>query len=269
MRGRIVHLSANRRLIVDAMRISARVPVASALRRMELGTVAAARTRCAGRPSWVAVFVKAFALIADELPELRRTYMSFPWPHLYEYPENAALIMIERRYRGENVVFPFRIRNPAWLPLVQLSEVIRKAKTTPIEDVADFMRVLRIGALPSPLRRLLWWTAHGFARLRANYFGTFVVSVYSSWGVEPLFGLPPCTVLLTYGVVAPDGAVDVRVIWDHRVLDGAVMARALRRLEQVLRSDITQELLSSQPPTTDPTLYLPRTDREPQVRKYP
>ena len=251
MRGRTVRLTVNRRLILDAMRISARVPVASAQRRMELGTVAAARTRCTGRPSWVALFVKAFALTADEVPELRRTYVSFPWPHLYEYPENAALVMIERIYRGENVVFPFRIRNPGWLPLVQLSEVIRNAKTAPIGEVTDFMRVLRIGALPWPLRRLLWWTAHSFAQQRANYFGTFVVSVYSSLGVEPLFGLPPCTVLLTYGVVAPDGAVDVRVIWDHRVLDGAVMARTLVRMEQVLCADITQELLSSQPLAAD------------------
>jgi hypothetical protein len=263
MRGRTIRLSVNRRLVIDAMRLSARVPTAAALRRMELGTVAAARMRCAGRPSWVALFVKAFALTADEVPELRRAYISFPWPHLYEYPENAALVMIERIHRGENVVFPFRVRNPAWLPLVQLSQVIREAKTAPIAEVTDFMRVLRIGALPWPLRRLLWWTAHSFAGLRANYFGTFVVSAISSWGAEGLFGLPPSTVLLTYGVVAPDGAVDVRVIWDHRVLDGAVMARALGRMEQVLCADITQELLSSQPPAADTPLPMSRIDWNP------
>jgi hypothetical protein len=260
MRGRTIRLSANRRLIIDAMRLSARVPTAAALRRMELGTVAAARMRCAGRPSWVALFVKAFALIADEFPELRRAYISFPWPHLYEYPQNAALVMIERMYQGENVVFPFRIRNPAWLPLVQLSEVIRKVKTAPIEEIKDFMVVLRVGALPWPLRRLLWWVAYGFGRLRANYFGTFIVSVYSSLGVEPLYGLPPSTVLLTYGIVAPDGAVDVRVIWDHRVLDGAVIARILVRMEEVLCTDITQELLSSQPPAADTPLPMSRID---------
>jgi hypothetical protein len=249
MRGGIIRLSANRKFVIDAMRIWVRVPTASAQRRMQLGPVMVARARCAGRPSWVALFIKAFALVADELPELRRTYMPCPWPHLYEYPENAALVMIERMYQGESAVFPFRIRNPAWLPLVQLSEVIRKAKTAPIEETKDFMRVLRIGALPWPLRRLLWWMAHGFGRLRANYFGTFVVSVISSMGAEPLHGHPPGTVLLTYGIIAPDGAVDVRVMWDHRVVDGAIIARALVRMEEVLRAAIAEELLSSQPQT--------------------
>jgi hypothetical protein len=107
MRGRTIRLSVNRRLVIDAMRLSARVPTAAALRRMELGTVAAARMRCAGRPSWVALFVKAFALTADEVPELRRAYISFPWPHLYEYPENAALVMIERIHRGRTSFFRF------------------------------------------------------------------------------------------------------------------------------------------------------------------
>jgi hypothetical protein len=34
MRGRTIRLSANRRLVIDAMRLSARVPTAAALRRM-------------------------------------------------------------------------------------------------------------------------------------------------------------------------------------------------------------------------------------------
>jgi hypothetical protein len=199
----------------------------------------------------VALFTKAFALVADEFPELRRAYISYPWPHLYEYPENAAVVMIERMHRGESSVFPFRIRNPAWLPVVQLSEVIRNAKTAPIEEMTDFMRVVRVSALPWPLRRLLWWLAHNFGRLRANYFGTFVVSVYSSMGVEPLYGIAPGTILLTYGIVAPDGGVDFRVMWDHRVLDGAIIARALVRMEEVLCTIIVQELLSSPPPTVD------------------
>jgi hypothetical protein len=246
MRGRIVRLTANRQFIVDIMRISARVPTVAAQRRMQLGPVAAARMRCTGRPSWVALFIKAFALVADEFRELRQAYISLPWPHLYEYPENAALVMIERTHQGESIVFPFRVRNPAWLPVVQLSQIIRQAKTAPIEETTDFKRALGVGALPWPFRRVLLWVAHSFGRFRANYFGTFAVSVYSSLGAEPLHGISPVTVLLTYGTIAPDGVVDVRIMWDHRVFDGAVVARALVRMEEILRTDIVQELVSSQ-----------------------
>jgi len=245
VRRRFLRLSANRRFIADAMRISARVPTVSVQRRMQLRAVAAARVDCAGRPSWAALFTKSFALVADEFPELRRAYISYPWPHLYEQPENAAMVLIERRYRGESAVFPFLIRKPAWLPVVMLSEIIRNAKSAPIEAVTDFQLLIRVSSLPRPLRRLVWWTVLNSGRLRANYCGTFVVSAFSSMGVELLYSIVPGMVLLTPGIVAADGGVDVRAMWDHRVFDGAVMARALVRMEEVLCTTIVEELRSS------------------------
>jgi hypothetical protein len=248
MRGQTVRLSVSRRFVTDAMRISVRVPTVTAERRMQLGALAAARIQCAGRPSWVAIFTKAFALVADEFPEVRRTFMPYPRPHLYEYPENAAVIMIERIHEGENVIFPFRIRNPGWVPIGQLSEEIRDAKTAPVEKMTDFMRVLRVSALPSPLRRLLWWIAHNFGRLRANYFGTFVVSSLASMGSELIHAIAPGIVLLSFGIVAPDGSIDVRAMWDHRVIDGALFSRVLARMEEVLHTSILKELQSARSP---------------------
>ena len=48
--------------------------------------------------------------------------------------------------------------------------------------------------------------------------------------------------VLNYGVIAPDGTVDVRFNYDHRVMDGAVVARALQSLEQILTQIIVGEL---------------------------
>ena len=44
------------------------------------------------------------------------------------------------------------------------------------------------------------------------------------------------------GVIGPDGKVDVRLTYDHRVLDGATVARALGELERVLACEILAEL---------------------------
>jgi pyruvate/2-oxoglutarate dehydrogenase complex dihydrolipoamide acyltransferase (E2) component len=38
--------------------------------------------------------------------------------------------------------------------------------------------------------------------------------------------------------------VDVRLIYDHRVLDGATVARVLTKLEQELNGAVLQELLT-------------------------
>lgn len=47
----------------------------------------------------------------------------------------------------------------------------------------------------------------------------------------------------------PDGSIDVRLIYDHRVIDGAPIARALTELEEVLHKRIRAELLELQDPS--------------------
>jgi len=50
--------------------------------------------------------------------------------------------------------------------------------------------------------------------------------------------------LLNYGVISSDGNVNVRIIYDHRVMNGATVARALARLEEVLNTVVAEELRS-------------------------
>ena len=89
---------------------------------------------------------------------------------------------------------------------------------------------------------MLWWLGLNVGRQRGNYFGTFTVTVYSGLGAESLHPLSPTTTTLTYGVIPHDGVVDVRLVYDHRVMDGATVARALEALEAELTSDGLAEL---------------------------
>jgi pyruvate/2-oxoglutarate dehydrogenase complex dihydrolipoamide acyltransferase (E2) component len=54
--------------------------------------------------------------------------------------------------------------------------------------------------------------------------------------------------VLNYGVIGADGTVAVRIMYDHRVLDGATVARVLARIEEKLGSEILQELTAMQQP---------------------
>ena len=89
------------------------------------------------------------------------------------------------------------------------------------------------------------WVGLNWGRQRANYFGTFQISVYSALGAESFNQLTPLTTLLNYGLIGHDGAVDVRVQYDHRVMDGATVARALGRLETLLNGIVAEEMLTS------------------------
>jgi hypothetical protein len=211
---------------------------------MSLGPLVAARATCRERPRWTAIFTKGYALTAREFPDLRRAYLKFPWPILYEYPASIANIVIERDYQGEPSLFSIVIKDPAKQSLRDLGRTLQHASTAPIDEIKDFRRSLTIAGLPRPLRRLLWWIGLNIGRQRANYFGTFTLSVYSALNAESLHPLTPLTTLLNYGVIGSDGSVNVRIIYDHRTLNGATVARVLARLEDILNSVVADELRS-------------------------
>ncbi len=242
MRGRAIRLSKSRRMVIDFLHFSRALPTVPVQRRMSIEAVVAARRDCGQKPQWSAIFVKAYALLSQEFPVLRQAYVKLPWPHLYEYPTSSVNIVFERDYEGEPTLFSLLIKNPAAIPLSRLREQIDEGANAPIETVKDFRRWLRLAALPGTLRRCLWWIFLNSGRQRGTYFGTFGVSVYSALGAESLHPLSPLTTLVNYGLIDGDGQVTVRIIYDHRVTDGAIVARALRRLEEILNGPIVDEL---------------------------
>lgn len=245
MRGRSIPLTPLRRLVIDLTYFA--VPSIPVERRMALGQIAALRAACPDRPAWTAIFAKAFAIVARDMPALRRAYVRLPLPRLYEYPESTASIAVEREYQGDVGLLFFRVGQPDKLPLSDLSRMIRSAATVPVEDVSTFRRALRISRLPMVLRRIVWWFGLNAGRARGNYFGTFGVSVYANLGAESLHPISPLTTVINYGIIRDDGEVAVRAMYDHRVMDGTTVANALQRLEQTLHTVIADELRSLAP----------------------
>ena len=241
--GRSVPLSLPRRFIGDLLHAARRVPSVPVERRMDLAEVVAARAAAAPRPSWCALFLKAYGFVTAARPELRRAYLTFPTPHLYEHPINVASVAVERRFGDEDAVFFGHITRPEERGLPELDAWLRDLKERPVEGVASFRRALTVSGLPRPLRRLGWWVAvNAWGRKRAHFLGTFGVSTYAGLGAASLHPLSPLTTTLNYGVIGSDGQADVRLVYDHRVLDGATVARALQDLERVLTCEIVAEL---------------------------
>jgi hypothetical protein len=225
------------------MHFALKVPTVPVQRRMRLGEVVAARARIVGRrPGWPAIFIKAYSLVSAEMPALRRAYVALPWPHLCESPTGLVSVAFEREYRGEPGVFFGRIRNADEKSLAEVHNRIRGYTERPLDKIGGFKKIIRFTRLPRPFRRLAIWVGLNTARFRFKTFGTFGLSVYSALGAESLHPLAPVTTTLNYGVIGRSGRVDVRIIYDHRVLDGATVARALARLEEVLHGPILDEL---------------------------
>jgi len=240
--GRAIRLLPSRRVQNDFLHFAVKAPILPVQRRMALGTLVAARKACRHRPPWTVLFLKAYAVLAQQIPELRRVYVGLPRPHLYEYPSSVAMIAVERKAAEQMQVFVGRIKDPADRSLAELVEILRHFNEAPLSEIKEFRRVLILGRLPWPLRRFLMWLALNIGPRRIKFFGNFALSVYSALGADSLRPLAPCTVVLNYGVIGTDGTVDVRFNYDHRVMDGATIARALQTLEKILTHDIIGEL---------------------------
>jgi hypothetical protein len=156
---------------------------------------------------------------------------------------NCALA-VERLYQGEEAVFVGIFRAPEQQSLAQLQEAVTWYKTEKLEKIGFYRMMFRFMKAPTPLRRLFWWVGlnvSGFKRCKR--LGTFGLSSYGSLGAEQIHPISPLTTTLTYGPIDPaTGQVTVKLIYDHRVLDGAYVARRLADIEEVLHSPILAEL---------------------------
>ena len=224
------------------MHASICVPFVSLARPLDIRNLVEARALAPHPPGWAAIFIKAFALVAQGNPTLRTLYVKWPWPGFYELPCSVAMVAIARVEDGQDCVLPQRVTAPEAMSLAEVDALVRHAKDAPVEEVPAFRKMLRTTRLPLPLRRLFWAIGLNFGRQRANYFGNFGVTSVSAYGAGELHAMSPGPFVVTYGLAKPDQTIDVVLRWDHRIADAALIAKALTRLEQVLNNEISAEL---------------------------
>jgi hypothetical protein len=241
--GRRISVSLPRRFMSDLAYFGSRTPLCTAQRTMRLAPLVAARSVVSQKPGWCTIFTRAYALVAARRPELRWAYIPLPWAHFYEHPFNIASVAIERDYRSEKAVFFAHIRAPEHQSLASIEAHLRRCKEAPIEEIALFRRVLNTCRLPVLLRRLVWQLGLSLSgHRRSRVLGTFGISVTSALGASTQHLLTPISTALNYDVFAADGSLDVRLTYDHRVMDGGTAARTLAELEDVLKGVIVEEM---------------------------
>src|SRR6476661_8721994 len=129
MIGRPIPLSPARVFVCDLLHAARNVPTVPVQRTMRLGSLITARAAWADRPSWAAIFAKAYGAVAARTPVLRRAYVAFPTPRLYEVPWVTASIAVQRTVDGEPAVLVGQVRQPEVLSLQEASATIRRFQT--------------------------------------------------------------------------------------------------------------------------------------------
>jgi len=235
--------------VSDVARLAQEIPLFPVERTMPLGPLAAVRdavgkTAAAGaaRIGWAAVFLKAYAIVAHEMPVLRTWLVrGFPRSRLATASHSVATLAVNRLEDGEDRLFWARLAAPDAKSLPEIQQFIVDCAMKPAEEM--FKRQLELEMVPGFLRRaILRWNMNSFSRKRAARIGTFSLSTLAGMGATNRFHPTICTTSLSYAPLDADGHCLVTLIADHRVLDGVVVARALDRLEEVLCHEMLAEL---------------------------
>ena len=248
--GRRFLVPRSRRLTWDLLFFNRQVPLCGHDRRIDLSAVSVLRKSAAVRISWSAIFIKAFAEVARQVPELRQTWYRWPWAHIYQHKHSHATLTVQRQLQTEPWLFWGTIDQPEAMQLADVQRHIDQFCSDSPKVI--FKRQWQLAKLPTLLRRAIWWWNLNLSTsARSRRLGTFFVSTLSGRGAE--IQVPPSihTACLTFGPLDERGVSRVTLAYDHRIMDGALVAEILHRLEQVVNGQILEELKSLSPKTID------------------
>jgi hypothetical protein len=233
-------LPASRRLVNDLLRYAARTPLVPVDRWFDLAELAGLHSSVSPKIAWPVLFIKAYGLLCQRHSHMRQAFMPWPWPHLYEHPCSVAMLAVNRAGDHEDRLFWGRFVAPETRPLIDLQIELDRYKTEPVESA--FRRQIRFARFPSVLRRIGWWLTLNFGSKRAKRLGTFGISTLAGLGAYNRQHPACLTTSLSYGPIDSSGQSLVTILFDHRVVDGATIARDLAELETILKAAIADEL---------------------------
>lgn len=243
-KGKRVQLSNGRRLVDDVIRMARKQPMAAFSRDLDVSELAELRRQIKPRLSWNAIMMKAYAMVGQDVPELRQTYVALPWPHLFQSEQNVAMITLARKVDGETRLMFGRFHRPESYPLVELQAQLDYYQEEPIDRVKQFRHQQRFAALPSMLRRLLWWLMTDlWPSKRAAHVGTFGMSISGFQGTYANSAhLGPNATILGVDPAPRNGIARTVITFDHRILDGKPTIDIMNQLYRKLKGPILQEM---------------------------
>jgi hypothetical protein len=162
---------------------------------------------------------------------------------LYQHPCSVGTLTVQREIAGEPWLFWGLVSSPDCKPLDVIQQQVDQFRDGEIRVV--FRKQRRLSKLPTMIRRAIWWWNLNIAtKKRATRVGTFFLSTLASRGAE--IQLPPSvhTCCMTYGPLDERGISRVTIAYDHRIMDGALVATVLQRLEETLKTEIVADLKS-------------------------
>lgn len=241
--GTRVKFSNGRRLVDDVVTLAQKFPSAGLSGEFDAPQVHEIRRISRPRISWNVLYMKAYAEVAAETPELRQCYVRFPRPHLYQHHDVVCMLTLSRKHEGQERLFFARFNNPQEDGLDELQQRYDYLRQAPVEEIKQFRHQIRFASMPRFLRRCGWWVMFNlWPAKRSSHIGTMAMSLSGYKGSFGTRHLGPLTSILGTDPVPRKGKSHLTLTFDHRVLDGVPATRILNQIQKRLTTTVAEEL---------------------------
>jgi pyruvate/2-oxoglutarate dehydrogenase complex dihydrolipoamide acyltransferase (E2) component len=189
-------------------------------------------------PSYVSYVVKATADVLAGYPDARAVLSGRRRPRLTVPAGIHAKVLFDKTVDGRRCVVSGTVPNVQDLGLDAVQETVERHKRAPVDEHGPFARIRRLQRLPLPVVRLLYRAMMRNPHRAAALQGTFAVTSIGHEPVDVILPLISGPLGLGVGHIEPtpcvrDGEVvaapafTLSLVFDHRVLDGAMAAEIL------------------------------------------
>jgi len=241
--GTRLRLSNGRRLVDDVIAMANQTPLAALSTTFDLQKLARLRRMAQPRISWNVLFMKAYAQVCADNPQLRQTYVTMPWPHLYEHHQNVCMMTMAREHAGEERLLFARFNEPDRRPLPELETQYAKYRKDPVDSIKQFRHQIMFARCPAAVRRFAWWSLFNlWPQKRASHMGTFGISFSGHRGTQGAMHLGPNTTTIGVDPLPRNGQSFFLYTFDHRVIDGSPATEFMQQTMRKLNTTISQEL---------------------------
>lgn len=203
--------------------------------------------------SFNAWLIKCVSQVVTEFPELHAVRKGKRKAVIFEDVDIS--IMIEREIGGKKVPLPYVLRKTNQKTIAEIDHEIRSGQQQAIKGEGDYvlgekkddfmMKVYY--ALPGIIRRFIWKVIVGSPGLTKQNMGTVMITSVGTAGrirgwVIPVSVHPLCvavgSVVKKPGIIHDQVEIreylDLTILADHDVIDGAPAVRALSRLTRLI-----------------------------------
>ena len=202
------------------------------------------------KTTYTACVVKAIADgIRDMMhrtPEVNGVITGFPFRRLVCFKSVDAAVAMERTFNGQDCLFVGIVRDADRKSLEEVAADIKQLQNSDENDPEGFGKEHKLMQKPGWLRRLALLFGRNSPRLIQKYRGTVFFSGIGKYGAG-MFPMTNHTLSFNFDEVverpvARDGQVCIEpvttlsVVYDHRVLTGAPVARLLARVKARLEA---------------------------------